>query len=79
MEISSNIIRKCWLNVLYEKTLEKTGVVKKHHFTSLMRPFVRHDNEQPQQGSVVLQWLNLITAEELVDKGKTKALHACIY
>lgn len=71
METSSNIIKKCWQNVLYESTLKKTGVVEESHFTSLMSPFMRYDGGWPEQGSVVLQWLNLIAGEELVNKGKT--------
>lgn len=70
MEISSNVIRKCWQNVLYERTLQRTGVVKEHHFSSLMRPFIKFGDGQPEQGSVVLQWLNLIAGEELVEQGK---------
>ncbi|XP_028413341.1 NFX1-type zinc finger-containing protein 1-like isoform X2 [Dendronephthya gigantea] len=68
MEISSNVIRKCWQNVLYERTLQRTGVVKEHHFLSLMRPFMRFGGGQPEQGSVVLQWLNLVAGEELVEQ-----------
>ncbi|XP_028413342.1 NFX1-type zinc finger-containing protein 1-like [Dendronephthya gigantea] len=68
METSANVIKKCWQNVLYESTLEKAGVVQEHHLESLMSPFTRHDGWQSEQGTVVLQWLNLIAGEELLNR-----------
>jgi hypothetical protein len=70
MELSSNVIKKCWQDILYEKTLEKTGVVDEHHFSSLMRPFIAFGGGQPEQGSVILQWLNLVAADEWTEQGK---------
>ncbi|CAB4012131.1 NFX1-type zinc finger-containing 1-like, partial [Paramuricea clavata] len=64
MELSSNVIKKCWQDILYEKTLEKTGVVDEHHFSSLMRPFITLGGGQPEHGSVILKWLNLVAVVE---------------
>ena len=70
LEISSNVIRKCWQNILYERTLQRQGIVQSHHFSSLMAPFTTFGGGQPEQGSVVLQWLNLVAGNEQAQQGE---------
>ena len=67
LSISSNAIRKCWQDILYERTLQKAGVVLPRHFSSLMRPF---SFDQPEQGQVVLQWLELVAGNEWTEQGR---------
>ena len=68
MEISSNAIKKCWQDILYEATLKKSGVVQQHLFLSLMRPFTIFGGGQPEKGSVILQWLNLVAGDEWTEE-----------
>jgi hypothetical protein len=35
-----------------------------------MRPFITFGGGQPEQGSVVLQWLNLVAGNEAAEQGK---------
>ena len=63
MERSSNILKKCWQNILFERTLHRTGVVKEQHYQALMRPFDTQGFGEPEPGSVVLQWLNLAASQ----------------
>ncbi len=70
MEKSSNAIKKCWQDILYETTLEKAGVIHHYHFSSLMKPFIAFGNGQPENGSVILQWLNLVAGDEWTEQGK---------
>ena len=69
LEISSNVIKKCWQDIVYEKTLEKAGVVHPHHFSSLMRPFIAPGADQPEPGCVVLKWLNLVAEDDWSEQG----------
>lgn len=70
MEISSNVIKKCWQDILYERTLERAGVVNQHHFSSLMRPFITFGGGPPEPGSVLLKWLNLVADDDRAEPGK---------
>ena len=70
MEISSDAIKKCWQDILYESTLEKSGVVQHHLFLSLMNPFTMFKGGRPEKGSVIMQWLNLVAGEEWTEQGR---------
>ena len=72
MEKSSNAIKTCWQDILKEASLEKSGVVQQHLFLSLMRPFTIFGGGQPEKGSVILQWLNLVAGDEWTEEGKDK-------
>ena len=54
---------------MYEKTLKNTRVVNEDHFSSLMEPFAFRRNEI-EHGTVILQWLNLVVADEWGGQGK---------
>ena len=74
MEKSSNAIKKCWQDILYETTLEKAGVIRHYHFSSLMKPFIAFGGGQPENGSVILQWLNLVAGDEWTEQGKDSSI-----
>jgi hypothetical protein len=38
-----------------------------------MRPFITFGGGQPEQGSVVLQWLNLVAGNEAAEQGKDQS------
>ena len=72
MKTSSNVLKKCWQNIVYEKTLLRTGVMNRRHYRSLMKPFMTFGDGQPEQRSVVLQWLNLVAAEMEMQQGNSE-------
>ena len=61
MQVSSKTIKKCWQDIMYEKTLKTEGVVNENNFSSLMKPFAIGINEI-EPGTVILQWLNLVAS-----------------
>ena len=71
MEISSNVIKKCWQDILYERTLKRAAVVHQNHFSSLMSPFTTFGGGPPEPGSVLLKWLNLVADDDRTEPGKT--------
>ena len=38
-----------------------------------MRPFTIYGGGQPEKGSVILQWLNLVAGDEWTEEGKDKS------
>ena len=50
-------------------------MVQQHHFTSLMRQFMIFGGGQPEQGTVVLQWLNLVAGDERAQQGEADPLN----
>ena len=71
MEISSNVIKKCWQDILYERTLKRAAVVDQNHFSSLMSPFTTFGGGPSEPGSVLLKWLNLVADDDRTEPGKT--------